>query len=91
MAGDPRLTVGGVTDASSPTGDLFAELATARLAGGVTYDELASATRLRPSVVERLIDGDVTAVGGWVYARGHLRVIATHLGLDADALLASPA
>ena len=80
-----------MTDALPQSADLFAELATARLATGVTYDELASATRLRPSVVERLVDGDVTAVGGWVYARGHLKVIATHLGLDADALLASPA
>jgi cytoskeletal protein RodZ len=57
-------------------------------ARGLSIDDLASSTRLRPSLLEQMAADDFLDTGGDVYARGHLRVIAGVLGLDADDLLA---
>jgi hypothetical protein len=66
-----------------------AELARARKQLGLTVDDLADRTRIRPSVIEALEVDDFGPAGGDFYARGHLRMIARVLGIDADELLAT--
>ena len=57
--------------------------------GGLTLDDLAQSTRLRGSLLEQMQADDFSDTGGDVYARGHLRVIAGVLDIDADCLLAA--
>ena len=54
---------------------------------GLTLDDLARSTRLRSGLLEQMEADDFVETGGDVYARGHLRVIAGVLGIDADELL----
>ena len=57
--------------------------------GGLTLDDLAQSTRLRGSLLEQMQADDFSDTGGDVYARGHLRVIAGVLDIDAACLLAA--
>ena len=57
--------------------------------GGLTLDDLAQSTRLRGSLLEQMQADDFSDTGGDVYARGHLRVIAGVLNIDAACLLAA--
>jgi hypothetical protein len=54
---------------------------------GLTVDELADRTRIRPYVIESLEVDDFRPCGGDFYARGHLRMLARVLGMDAEPLL----
>lgn len=54
---------------------------------GLSVEDLAEATRLRPGLLEQMERDDFTDTGGDVYARGHLRVIATVLGIDPAELI----
>jgi hypothetical protein len=65
------------------------ELAAARTRLGLTIDQLAERTRIRPHVIESLEVDDFSACGGDFYARGHLRTLARVLGLDVTPLLAA--
>ena len=56
---------------------------------GLTVEDLAQSTRLRGSLLEQMQADDFSDTGGDVYARGHLRVIAGVLDIDADCLLAA--
>lgn len=56
---------------------------------GMSIDDLARSTRLRPGLLEQMEADDFTGTGGDVYARGHLRVIAGVLDIDTDHLLAA--
>jgi cytoskeleton protein RodZ len=56
---------------------------------GLTLDDLAQSTRLRRGLLEQMEADDFFDTGGDVYARGHLRVIAGVLDIDADDLLAA--
>lgn len=60
------------------------ELTAARIAAGLSLDDLAAATRVRASVLAATESGDFSVLGPEVYARGHLRTIATVIGLDPD-------
>jgi len=64
------------------------ELAAARTRLGLTVDELAERTRIRPHVIEAIEVDDFEACGGDFYARGHLRTLARVLGVDVAPLLA---
>ncbi len=63
------------------------QVVAARRSLRLSVDELAERTRIRPHVIEAIEVDDFSACGGDVYARGHLRVLARVLGIDADALL----
>ncbi len=63
------------------------DLAAARTRLGLTVDELADRTRIRPHVIESIEVDDFTPCGGDFYARGHLRTLARVLGQDPDPLL----
>jgi hypothetical protein len=63
------------------------EFAAARRRLGLSVDELADRTRIRPHVIEAIEVDDFSACGGDFYARGHLRTLARVLGLEVGPLL----
>ena len=63
------------------------QIARARSRSGLSVDEVAAKTRLRPVIIEAIEDDDFSLSGGDAYVIGHLRMIATVVGLDADALI----
>src|SRR6185436_13760110 len=63
--------------------------AAARSTLGLTVDQLAERTRIRPHVIESIEVDDFVPCGGDFYARGHIRTLARILGVDAAPLLAS--
>lgn len=65
------------------------ELAAARTRLGLTVDQLADRTRIRPHVIESIEVDDFAPCGGDFYARGHLRTLARVLGIDVTPLLTS--
>jgi cytoskeleton protein RodZ len=80
-----------------PARELGAQISAAREAAGKTVQDVADATRIRGSLIRLMESGDFAPCGGHVYARGHLRSIATTLGVEPalflaryDALAGSP-
>nr|WP_246283970.1 RodZ domain-containing protein [Nocardioides perillae] len=65
------------------------ELAAARTRLGLSVDQLAARTRIRPHVIESIEVDDFAPCGGDFYARGHLRTLARVLGVDVAPLLAA--
>lgn len=65
------------------------QLLTARTRLGLTVDQLADRTRIRPHVIESIEIDDFGPCGGDFYARGHLRTLARVLGLDSAPLVAT--
>jgi hypothetical protein len=65
------------------------ELVAARHRVGLSVDELAERTRIRPHVIESIEVDDFAPCGGDVYARGHIRTLARVLGQDPVPMLAS--
>jgi hypothetical protein len=65
------------------------ELLAARTRLGLTVDQLAERTRIRPHVIESIEVDDFAPCGGDFYARGHLRTLARVLGVDVGPLLTS--
>jgi cytoskeletal protein RodZ len=63
------------------------ELTAARTRLGLSVDDLAERTRIRPHVIESIEVDDFAPCGGDFYARGHLRTLARILGKDVDPLL----
>jgi cytoskeletal protein RodZ len=63
------------------------ELVAARTRLGLSVDQLAERTRIRPHVIESIEVDDFAPCGGDFYARGHLRTLARVLGVDATPLL----
>ncbi|MGI5403311.1 helix-turn-helix domain-containing protein [Streptomyces sp. CA-135486] len=60
----------------------------ARIAAGLTVDEISSSTRVRIPIVQAIEQDDFSRCGGDVYARGHIRTIARAVALDPDPLVA---
>ena len=56
---------------------------------GLSVDELAERTRIRPHIIEAIAVDDFAPCGGDFYARGHLTTLSRALGLDAGPLVAS--
>jgi transcriptional regulator with XRE-family HTH domain len=63
-------------------------LAAARQDAGQTVEDVSRATRIRGELLRRIENDDFAGCGGAVYARGHLRAIATNLGIDPAPLVA---
>jgi cytoskeletal protein RodZ len=63
-------------------------LADAREKAGMSVEEVAAATRIRRTLVMGIENDDFSACGGDFYARGHVRTIASTVGLDPAPLLA---
>ncbi|MEH0418075.1 RodZ domain-containing protein [Streptomyces sp. B21-083] len=60
----------------------------ARIAAGLTVDDVSSATRVRIAIVHAIEQDDFAPCGGDVYARGHIRTLARAVHLDPEPLLA---
>ena len=60
----------------------------ARIAAGLTVDDISTATRVRMNIVHAIEADDFTVCGGDVYARGHIRTLAKAVRLDPAPLLA---
>ena len=65
------------------------QFAAARRRLGLSVDELADRTRIRPHVIEAIEVDDFSACGGDFYARGHLRTLARVLGVEGAPVLAT--
>lgn len=65
------------------------ELKAARTRIGLSVEQLAERTRIRPHVIESIEVDDFVPCGGDFYARGHLRTLARVLGVDVEPLLAT--
>ncbi|MDO7866994.1 helix-turn-helix domain-containing protein [Nocardioides jiangxiensis] len=65
------------------------DLKAARTRIGLSVEQLAERTRIRPHVIESIEVDDFVPCGGDFYARGHLRTLARVLGLDPAPLLAT--
>jgi cytoskeletal protein RodZ len=62
-------------------------LASARASSGLSLEDLASITSIRPGLLSELEKNNFSQCGGDIYARGHLRNIAPKIGLDANQLV----
>lgn len=80
-----------VEDDAEPAPDpvIGPELAAARTRLGLSVDQLAERTRIRPHVIESIEVDDFAPCGGDFYARGHLRTLARVLAIDVAPLLAA--
>jgi cytoskeleton protein RodZ len=63
------------------------ELASSRLALGLTTEEMATRLRIRRPYLEALEEGRLRDLPGAAYATGFVRTYATALGLDADEMV----
>ncbi|WP_406006410.1 DUF4115 domain-containing protein [Streptomyces sp. NBC_00637] len=59
----------------------------ARIAAGLTVDDVSSATRVRIAIVRAIESDDFAPCGGDVYARGHVRTLARAVRLDPAPLI----
>jgi cytoskeletal protein RodZ len=59
----------------------------ARIAAGLTVDDVSTATRVRLPIVHAIEADDFAPCGGDVYARGHIRTLAKAVRLDPAPLL----
>lgn len=59
----------------------------ARETAGMSLDDVASATKVRASILAAMEQDDFSHCGGDVYARGQLRSIAAVIGLDPEELV----
>lgn len=59
----------------------------ARIAAGLTVDDVSSATRVRIAILHAIEADDFAPCGGDVYARGHIRTLAKAVHLDPVPLL----
>jgi cytoskeletal protein RodZ len=62
-------------------------LAQARVAAGLTVDEVSTTTRVRVPILQAIERDDFSRCGGDVYARGHIRSIARAVGVDPEPLI----
>ncbi|MEV2215657.1 RodZ domain-containing protein [Streptomyces sp. NPDC050997] len=60
----------------------------ARIAAGLTVDDVSSVTRVRLPIVHAIEADDFGPCGGDVYARGHIRTLAKAVQLDPAPLIA---
>lgn len=67
---------------------LGSALAAARRERGLSVEDVAAATRIRPAIIRAIEADDFDACGGAVYARGHLRSVAQVVGADSRPLVA---
>ncbi|MER6104061.1 RodZ domain-containing protein [Streptomyces sp. NPDC001832] len=59
----------------------------ARIAAGLTVEEISSSTRVRIPIVHAIEEDDFSRCGGDVYARGHIRTLARAVGTDPEPLV----
>jgi len=79
----PFEDVSDVSDVpEKPRPSIGRALRQARIAAGLTVDDVSSATRVRIAIVHAIESDDFAPCGGDVYARGHIRTLARAVHLD---------
>gem|GEM_PF-270309 len=91
---DEVATLAGPADDGTPADEpvepvIGPELTAARARLGLSVDQVAERTRIRPHVIEAIEVDDFGPCGGDFYARGHLRTLTRVLGVDSAELLAA--
>jgi hypothetical protein len=71
-------------EADVSIGDTLAE---ARRQAGLTITQVSQQTRIRESIIRSIEQGDFSPCGGDFYARGHIRSIASVVGIDPAPLI----
>lgn len=66
-----------------------AMLRAARESAGMSIDDVARATRMRPLILIAMESDDFSHCGGVTYARAQLRMLAGVIGLDPEDVLAA--
>ncbi|MFF8321362.1 helix-turn-helix domain-containing protein [Streptomyces bobili] len=74
-----------VSEAAHPS--IGRTLQQARIAAGLTVDDVSTATRVRIAIVHAIEADDFAPCGGDVYARGHIRTLARAVHLDPAQLM----
>ncbi|MFE9679111.1 helix-turn-helix domain-containing protein [Streptomyces sp. NPDC006259] len=74
-----------VSEAAHPS--IGRALQQARIAAGLTVDDVSTATRVRIAIVHAIEADDFAPCGGDVYARGHIRTLARAVHLDPAPLI----
>ncbi|MGC0329150.1 cytoskeleton protein RodZ [Streptomyces sp. SAI-170] len=77
-----------VSEEARPSMSIGRALREARIAAGMTVDDVSTATRVRIAIVHAIEADDFAPCGGDVYARGHLKTLARAVHLDPAPLLA---
>ncbi|MFZ4162563.1 RodZ domain-containing protein [Streptomyces griseoincarnatus] len=77
-----------VSEEDRPSVSVGRALQQARIAAGLTVDDISTATRVRIAIVHAIEQDDFAPCGGDVYARGHIRTLAKAVKLDPAPLLA---
>ncbi|MER7741363.1 helix-turn-helix domain-containing protein [Streptomyces sp. NPDC096538] len=77
-----------VSEEARPSVSVGRALQQARIAAGLTVDDVSTATRVRIAIVHAIERDDFAPCGGDVYARGHIRTLAKAVRLDPAPLLA---
>ncbi|MCS7286399.1 MAG: DUF4115 domain-containing protein [Anaerolineae bacterium] len=68
-------------------GELGQRLRERREALGLTIEEVAKETRIKPKFIEALEEGDYNSLPGEIFARGFIRNYALFLGLNPEEML----
>ncbi len=77
-----------VSEEDRPSVSVGRALQQARIAAGLTVDDISTATRVRIAIVHAIEQDAFAPCGGDVYARGHIRTLAKAVKLDPAPLLA---
>ncbi|MFF5159270.1 helix-turn-helix domain-containing protein [Streptomyces sp. NPDC000348] len=77
-----------VSEEVRPSVSVGRALQQARIAAGLTVDDVSTATRVRIAIVHAIEADDFAPCGGDVYARGHIRTLAKAVDLDPAPLIA---
>ena len=77
-----------VSEEDRPSVSVGRALQQARIAAGLTVDDVSTATRVRIAIVHAIEADDFAPCGGDVYARGHIRTLARAVDLDPAPLIA---
>ncbi|MCT9932873.1 helix-turn-helix domain-containing protein [Planotetraspora sp. A-T 1434] len=64
-----------------------AALSEARQQARLTVSQLSSRTHIREAIIDGIERDDFSACGGDFYARGHIRAIASYLGLEPEDII----
>jgi len=62
-------------------------LRAAREAAGMSLEDVADGTKIRPSILAAMEQDDFSHCGGDVYARGQIKSVAQVLGIDPEDAL----
>ncbi|MFF4607421.1 helix-turn-helix domain-containing protein [Streptomyces sp. NPDC001339] len=79
------MSIGNSPEADRPS--VGRALQQARIAAGLTVEEVSTTTRVRIPIVHAIEQDDFSRCGGDVYARGHIRAVARAVSLDPGPLI----